>query len=131
MHARHWAILVAALLLSGCAAQESGSTKLTGEAARVAKVVDELGSSARTKKADEICERLLTPALAKQVAAGGSDCTDELTKAIDDADDYVVDVRAVKVTGSTATARVEDGTEGFRTLELVREGADWRISSFG
>lgn len=120
-----------ALLLTGCGFQQSDSAELTGEEERVADVVDDLRASGTTKKADHICERVLTPPLAERVAAGGKSCPDEMDKAIGDADEFALDVQAVDVTGSTAKARVKDGAGGVRTLELVRQGADWRISGLG
>ena len=53
-----------------------------------------------------------------------------MKKAIEDADDYELDVSDVTVTGSTATATVKRGDDGAtQTMEFTREGSDWRATS--
>ena len=53
-----------------------------------------------------------------------------MSKAIDDADDYELDVRKVTISGSTATVSVQRGEDGpTQEMEFTREGGDWRATS--
>jgi hypothetical protein len=54
--------------------------------------------------------------------------------AVKDADDFDLTVEDVSLAGARATARVksrERDAERVRTLELVREGGNWRVSGLG
>ena len=55
-----------------------------------------------------------------------------MEKAIDDADDFELDVEDVTIDGDEATAKVkgsDQGEERVRDFEFVREGAGWRATS--
>ncbi len=127
---------LAALLLlavSGCgAARQSAESKFKGEQAKVAKVVDDLATAGRRRDAKTICDRILSSALRNEVANAGGNCNDEMKRAIDDADDFDLQVRSVKVTADKATAEVRQGKDGpVTTFEFVREGGSWRASALG
>jgi hypothetical protein len=65
-----------------------------------------------------------------QLEAAGSDCAQEMQKAIEDADDFELDVRAVTVTGDSATARVQGGDGGpTDTMQFAREKGQWRATA--
>jgi hypothetical protein len=120
-----------ALLLQGCtAAAPSSAGRYKGTERDVAKVVDDLAAAARKGDAGRVCTKIVSPDFAARLRAGASTCEDEVKKAIGDADDYDLDVRAVAVTGTQATAQVRQGPR-TATFRLAREGADWRITSFG
>ena len=66
--------------------------------------------------------------------AAGASCEQELDKAIDDADDYELEVEDVRISGNSATAKVKGrdrGEERVRDFEFVREDGDWRATSLG
>ena len=53
-----------------------------------------------------------------------------MKKAIEDADDFELDVRDVTISGSTATATVRRGDDGpTETMEFTQEGGQWRATS--
>jgi hypothetical protein len=125
---------VAALALGGCGAAttSSSSSKFSGEQAQVAKVVDQLSSAGRSKDAAKICNDLLAPALVAQISSAGADCESEMKKAIEDADDYDLEVQSVKITGNKAQAQVRQGKHGqVATFSFDRENGGWRATSLG
>ena len=128
------ALSIAALLcLAGCG-QTSSATKFSGAEGDVAQVVEDLQSDGKSNKPDDICTNLLAMALQERIATTGSSCAAEMKKAIDDADAFDLEVQTVSVQGATATARVKGSNEGkgvMRTFTFAREGARWRIVSFG
>ena len=127
-------LLALAALASGCAGSASSAGDFQGEERRVADVVEKIQSAGQTGDAREICEQVLAKRLRDQIADAGSNCEQEIDKAIDDADDFELDVEAVTITDNTATAKVkgEDrGEERVRDFEFVREGSSWRATNLG
>ena len=125
------ALVAAALLLAGCgAAQESSADRFSGAEADVARVVEDLQSAAQSKDAPKICNEILARALVAQLKSARADCVDEMSKAIEDVDDFDLEVRDVSVTGTTARARVQQGSNGRQTtLSFARAGPDWRATA--
>jgi hypothetical protein len=126
--------LVLAVLASGCGASASSAGDFEGEEKRVAEVVEKLQSAGETGDAAEICDEVLAEQLRQEIQAAGASCEQELDKAIEDADDFELEVEDVTISGDSATAKVrgEDrGEERVRDFEFVREGSDWRATSLG
>jgi hypothetical protein len=126
--------LVLAALAAGCGASASSAGDFQGEERRVADVVEKLQSAGETGDAAEICNEVLASDLREEMQAAGVDCEQELDKAIQDADDFELEVEDVTITGDTATARVrgrEGDEETVRTFEFEREGREWRATSLG
>jgi hypothetical protein len=120
------------LLLAGCgaAAQQSSVEKFQGDERAVAQKVEELQDAGTQGEPGRICTEILSRTLVQELEAAGADCTDEMQKAIDDADDYELDVRDVTISGATATATVRRGDDGpTQKMEFTREGNDWRATS--
>ena len=122
-----------ALALSGCgAAQTSSSSKFKGAQKDVADVVDKLATSGRRRDAATICSDILSKQLLAQLKTAGGDCETEMKNAIQDADNYDLQVRSVKVTGASATAQVRQGKDGpVATFTFVKENSAWRASALG
>jgi hypothetical protein len=120
-----------ALALGGCGAQQdSAGEDFEGAEAEVAQVVDDLQSAAQRGDAEELCSRILSPELAGGLADGGSQCIDEMEKAVGDVNDFDLEVTGVSISGATARAEVTQGEDGkAATFELAREGRDWRVTS--
>jgi hypothetical protein len=119
---------VLAALASGCSGSASSTSDFHAE------VVEKLQSAGETGDAKEICEQLLAKSLADQIRAAGSSCEQELEKAIDDADDFDLDVESVTIEGDRATARVKGrdrGADRVVTFEFERDGSSWRATSLG
>ncbi len=126
--------LVLAALASGCAGSASSAGKFQGEEKKVADVVEKLQTAGETGDAGVICDEVLAKDLRDEIQEAGSSCEQEIEKAIDDADDFDLDVEDVTIDGDQATAKVKGrdmGKERVRDFEFVREGADWRATSLG
>jgi hypothetical protein len=126
--------LVLAALAAGCGASASSAGDFEGEERRVADVVEKLQSAGETGDAAEICDEVLASDLREEMRAAGANCEQELDKAIQDADDFELEVEDVTVSGDTATAKVrgrDGGEERVRNFEFVREGSGWRATSLG
>jgi hypothetical protein len=125
--------ILGVLFLAGCgAAQESSSVEKfkSGDEREVAQKIEDLQQAGSRRDPEQICTEILAKSLVRELEAAGASCTDEMKKAIEDADDYELDVREVTVTGSTATATVRRGDDGpTETMEFTREGSDWRATS--
>jgi uncharacterized protein HemX len=125
-------VLLAALALAGCGAQaeQSSAEKFTGEDQAVAQKVEDLQEAGEGRNAEDICSDILASSLVQQLEAAGVKCADEMEKAIDDADDYDLEVQKVTVSGSTATAEVRRGDDGpTETMEFTKENGQWRATS--
>jgi hypothetical protein len=129
------ALLALALLavpLAGCTAAQTSKSKFKGEAGKVAAVVDDLAAAGRTGNAKKICSDILARQLVAELKSAGGDCESEMKAAIQDASDYDLKVNSVKVTGGSATARVQQGDKGrVATFSFIKEKGDWRASALG
>jgi hypothetical protein len=126
------ALALAALPLAGCGAVPTAKSKFKGEAGKVAAVVDDLASAARTGNAKKVCTDLLARQLVQQLKTTGGTCETEMKSAIQDASDFDLRVNSVKVNGGTATAQVQQGAHGkTATFSFVRENGTWRASALG
>jgi hypothetical protein len=126
--------LVLAALASGCAGSSSSAGSFEGEEKKVADQVEKLQTAGETGDAKAICDDVLAKSLREQIQAAGSDCEQELDKAIKDADDFDLEVEDVTISGNTATAKVKGrdrGEDRVREFQFVREGADWRATDLG
>ena len=125
--------LIAALAVAGCGAQAeqtSSAERFKGDERAVAQKVEDLQEAGESRKPEDICSQILSRTLVSQLEAAGADCASEMEKAIDDADDYDLDVQKVTVTGSTATASVRRGDDGpTETMEFTKENGEWRATA--
>ena len=120
------ALLIA---LAGCGATADEAPELQGEEARVAQVLEDVRTAAGEDEEERICRQLLTAELARRAG----DCPEAVRAAIAEADVNTQTVQDVRISGTTATARVETGTEQpqVETVRFERVGRDWRIAGFG
>jgi len=126
------AALLAAVALAGCGAQadQSSAEKFQGEDRAVAQKIEDLQDAGEGRKPEDICSEILAPSLVRELEAAGVKCADEMKKAIDDADDFDLDVQKVTVSGSTATADVRRGDDGPTvTMRFAKENGQWRATS--
>jgi hypothetical protein len=126
------AALLAALALAGCGAEAEPSSveKFQGEERAVAQKVEDLQEAGEGRNPEDICSDILASSLVQQLEAANVKCADEMEKAIDDADDYDLQVQDVTVSGSTATAQVRRGDDGpTETMEFTKEDGQWRATS--
>jgi hypothetical protein len=126
--------LVLAALATGCTGGSSSASDFEGEEANVAEVVEELQSAGETGDAGKICDSILARRLRDQIQEAGATCAQELEKALNDADDFELEVEDVTIQGNSATAKVrgqDQGAERVRDFEFVREGSEWRATTLG
>jgi hypothetical protein len=121
----------ALLLLAGCGAgQPSSEERFQGAEREVATQVEELQAAGNADEPEKICAEILSRRLVTELEAAGTTCNEEMEKAIQDADDFELDVREVTIQGNEATARVRRGEDGpTATFEFVRENGQWRATS--
>jgi hypothetical protein len=125
-------VLFMTLTLAGCGAQAQTSSldKFKGGDREVAQQVEDLESDGKRGKAEDICSDILAKSLVDELNTAGTDCTTEMKKAIEDADDFDLEVLDVKVTGDQATATVRRGDDGpTETMAFTREGSSWRATA--
>lgn len=126
-------IVIAAVVVAGCGAQAdqtSSPDRFQGEERAVAQKIEDLQEAGESRKPEDICSQILSRTLVSQLEAAGADCASEMEKAIDDADDYDLDIQKVTVTGSTAMASVRRGEDGpTETMEFTKESGEWRATA--
>ena len=126
------AIVASLLLLAGCGAQSQQSSVDTfqGEQRAVAQKVEDLEDAGQGQDPETICADILAASLVDELEAAGTDCPQEMDKAIDDADDFDLEVLEVDVNGSSATARVRRGDDGpTETMQFTQERGEWRATA--
>src|SRR4051812_16110943 len=110
---RRSALIAAALALPmtacGAAPKSDSASKFKGDQAAVAELVDDLATAGRAGDAQKICSQILAKQLVAELKSAGGDCVTEMDRAIDDASDFDLQVRSVKVNGNTASAQVRQG----------------------
>jgi hypothetical protein len=120
------------LALAGCGTQTTPSSvdRFSDPDQRaVAQKVEDLEDAGKSGKAEDICSDILAQSLVSQLDSAGTDCKTEMQKAIDDANDFNLEVRKVTISGSTATAQVQRGKDGpTETMEFAREKGQWRAT---
>lgn len=127
------AIACGSALLAGCGGGGEGENaeKFSGEAAKVATVVDELQGASRDRDGERICEELFTERYAKKVSdEAKAPCVDRASKNLSNPEAKLT-IEDLKVQKTTAVATVleQDGSRSL--LGLVKAGGDWRINAIG
>jgi hypothetical protein len=120
------------LALTGCGAQQQQSSVDTFQGAEreVAQKVEDLQDAGSSREPENICSDILAASLVDDLKAAGTDCQAEMRKAIEDADDFELEVIDVTINGNSATARVRQGDDGpTETMQFTREGGQWRATS--
>ena len=129
-----FALLLAAAI-AGCGQPPSSAGDFKGTKKDVADTIEQLQTSAQNRKPEDICSEVLSRALVEKLKSSGHDCVDEMENIVSDADDFELDVTAVTVTGTTATARVKARRSGhddaLTTFALAREDGKWRLTDLG
>jgi hypothetical protein len=124
-------VALALLTLAGCGGeQDSELDRFRGAEREVAQKVEDLQEAGEGRNAEDICADILSSTLVDELEAAGANCRDEMEKAIEDADDFDLEVQDVTVNGEQATAQVRRGDDGpTATFEFVRENGQWRATS--
>ena len=112
------ALLVAALAVAGCGGSADSDTGFEGAERDVARVIEDLEEAGQEDEPRRICEALLARALVQRIEDSGAECVEAIDKALGQTDSFALTVESVRVSGTTARARVETGTDEEQ-LELV------------
>jgi len=127
------ALVLLLVAVTGCGTQASTSSvdKFTDKDQKaVAQQIEDLASAGKRNKPDDICSNILSQELVSQLNAAGTDCATEMSKAIEDANEFNLTVEKVTVNGNTATAEGKQGDDGrSETREFTREKNAWRAGS--
>jgi hypothetical protein len=127
------ALALVLLGLAGCGAQATSSSVdkfKDPQQKAVAQKIEDLENDGRRGRPEDICSDILAQSLVSQLNAAGTDCPTEMQKAIEDANEFNLDVQKVTVSGNTATAEVKQGDKGpTETMQFTREKKDWRATS--
>lgn len=124
-------LIAASLAAVGCTSGNGSSADLSGEEQKVADVIDSLAETAQKGDERRICRQILSTELVSKLERGaGGDCNKVVNEALKNVDAFRLSVEDVKLSGDTATARVQTGGDGEdeRNVELVREGDTWKIA---
>jgi hypothetical protein len=140
------ALLALGLAACGGAVSTSG---FKGEAHAVAQRISDLQSDVTAANEQKVCEEDFSSAARARLSIGteagrhspsahipgsASTCKQALKRQLGSIDSYELTVKQIAVRGATATAIVQSTWSGklrLATLELVREGRNWRISGLG
>ncbi len=122
--------LLLAAALAGCGQAQTSANDFKGSEKAVASAIEDLQSAAQNRKPADICSDVLSRELADKLKSAGNDCVRELEKVTGDADDFELEVLAVTVTGTTATAEVRRGDDGpTQTMQFTQERGEWRATA--
>jgi hypothetical protein len=126
------AALAGAATLAGCSlGGDEEPRPISGQAKRVAQVIEELERAARRQDFAAICDDLLSTAARRR--AGGRDCAKLLQDSAGEVRRPSIRLIAIELTRDGARATVRTRARGQTavedTLVLVREGRDYRIES--
>ena len=128
-------LLALALAVAGCgSAPQDSAQEFQGDERTVAAVVEQLETEARDDNPDKICSTILAERLITTLQTQGTNCRTAVKEALRDTDEFDLTVDDVTISGDTATVKVSSGrgdNEKDDTLQLVRDGSSWAISSLG
>ena len=124
-------LLAAAVAGCGTQAQSSSVDMFKNpDQKAVAQKIEDLENAGKRGKADDICSDILAKSLVDQLDSAGTNCSSEMKKAIDDANEFNLTVENVTVNGSTATAEVKQGDTGpTETMRFAKENGQWRATA--
>jgi hypothetical protein len=117
--------------LTACASTVS-TNNFKGASHEVAQRISDFQSDATAVDEQKLCQNDLAITVVARLKAAGSDCQSALKSQLAQIDKFNLSVESVKVTGNEATAQVKStyaNKERLGTLQLVKEGHNWKIAS--
>lgn len=122
------ALVSAALLLGGCGGGASEQTQVRTVLAR-------FGAAVARRDYRQLCTQLLAGNLTEKLERIGLPCEQAMRRGLGGARHPMLRVRAVRVTGATASALVyttaSNQPASEDTIGLVKVHGSWRITSLG
>jgi hypothetical protein len=127
-------LLALAGLAVGCGptpGSGNSATKFKGAQQQAAQTIEDLQTAGQKGDEGKICDSLIAQSLRSKLG----NCRKVVKAALKDSDSFDLTVDSVTITGATATAKVRadrgKAPDERDTIQLVREGGRWRISSLG
>jgi Putative lumazine-binding len=122
-----------AALMSGCLGGEEDPRPASGPPREIAQVVERLERATAQRDFSTLCDDLFTEAARER--AGGEDCERLTRSAAEGIARPRITVKAIELKGERAlvevTTRATGQAEVADTLELRREGGEWRVEALG
>jgi hypothetical protein len=116
--------IVGAVALAGCGASNRE---------QVHAKVEQFVRAVAAHQYRTLCQQVLAPALTARLTADGLHCRQAMQISLGSVHNPVLSIGRITVTGNRAQALTLTGASGqrgaFATIELVKTGAGWRISS--
>ncbi len=130
------ALCVLAVAVAGCGASASDSSKnFDGQERSVARTIEDLEKAGRDGAEGTVCTKLFSETLLAALKKQGTNCTTAVKEALEDTDAFDLKVEDVKISGTTATAKVKSGRSGSDqkedTITLEQQASAWKIVSLG
>jgi hypothetical protein len=131
MRIAYFGAVVGASLAVGCGGDDDGGSnnadRYEGDERDVAALVDDFAEAGRDGDGGRVCDEIFAVALTRNVEReAGQSCETEVEENLPEGD-YELEVDAVDVKGTTATANVTDQDDNRSVLHIVKSGAEWRI----
>jgi len=123
-------LLALAIGLIACG-EEVSTSSFKGEQAEVAKRISDFQSDATKGETKSICQNDLTAALRTRLK-GSSECEKAIKDQLAEIDTFTLSIESIAIKGTSASAQVKSTYSGktkSHTLELLKEGQNWKISS--
>jgi hypothetical protein len=130
---RHRAAPVCGVLVSlalGACGSTVSTASFKGEEHAVAQTISNLQADATAGEEKKICARDLAAPIVRSLG-GAKACEAAIKNQLAETDSLQLEVRSIKLSGATASARVKSTYSGktrASSLALVKEGGAWRIS---
>ena len=127
------ASLCVAVAIGGCSlgGSTTNSAGFTGAQGEVAAALNTFSSDASSNNSKDMCTNVLDARLVKQLG-GTAACQTIITAQLKTTDDFSLAVKAVTLSGKTATASVQTvvaGKKKLQSLRLHQDAAGWRVDS--
>ena len=124
-----------ATLIAVAVALGAGGCGAPSDEERVRGTLDTFAQATAKRDWRRICDEVLARRLLDRLRAAGVRCEVALSTGLQGVRDPRLEIGAVTVRGDAATARVRtlaaNQNESTDTVELVRQGEDWRIAALG
>jgi hypothetical protein len=117
--------------VTACGGTTVAASNFKGESHAVAQRISDFQSDATAVDEQKMCDNDLASTIVARLKAAGSNCEKALKTQLAQVDKFNLSVDSVKVTGDTATAQVKSiysNREHPSTLQLVKEGHNWKIA---
>jgi len=124
------ACVLAALALGACGTTPVSTSSFKGEEHEVAQAISNLQADATAGEQKKVCEKDLAQSVVSRLG-GMQNCDSALKDQLAQIDNLQVEVKSIKLAGSSATATVRstyNGKLASSSLALVKEGGKWKVS---